>query len=201
MREISVGFSMESTMKEHVSEQRGFSLLEVLVVVSLIMIVMGMAIMNFSSVMPNYRANSAMDQVLSQLRTARARAISHRIEVRVQFVGTNQMTLTEIWFVGVAPPPTTITFEGGAQYMVFAVPDTPMGFGNGAPIMFAGINGGPPIMKFTTNGSFIDAGNTLVNGTVFLGIAGSPSTARAVTVLGATGRVREYHYDGAQWQE
>ena len=82
-----------------------------------------------------------------------------------------------------------------------AVPDTPMGFGNGAPIMFGGIAGGPPIMKFTTNGSFIDAGNTLVNGTVFLGIAGKPSTARAVTILGATGRVRQYHYDGTQWQE
>jgi hypothetical protein len=57
-------------------------------------------------------------------------------------------------------------------------------------------------MKFTTNGSFIDGGNTLVNGTVFLGILGGrPSTARAITILGATGRVRPYHYDGTAWQE
>jgi len=56
-------------------------------------------------------------------------------------------------------------------------------------------------MQFTTNGSFVDSGNTLVNGTVFLGIPGNQSTARAVTILGGTGRVREYHWDGAQWQE
>jgi hypothetical protein len=56
-------------------------------------------------------------------------------------------------------------------------------------------------MKFTTNGSLIDGGNTLVNGTVFLGIPGRASTARAITILGATGRVREYHWDGTQWQE
>jgi hypothetical protein len=56
-------------------------------------------------------------------------------------------------------------------------------------------------MKFTTTGAFIDAGNTFVNGTVFLGVPGQPSTARAVTVLGATGRVRQYHWDGTRWQE
>ena len=63
-------------MKEHLSEQqRGYSLLEALVVVSLIMVVSAMAIFNFSAVIPNHKANSAMDQVLSQLRSARARAI------------------------------------------------------------------------------------------------------------------------------
>lgn len=185
--------------------QHGFSLLEGLIAVAIIMTVMGMAMLNYSTILPNYKANTAMDAVLSQLRSARERAISHRIEVTVQFVGTNQITLTEIWNVGVAPPPTTVTFEGGAQYMVFAgappVPDTPMGFGNGSAIFFGGINNGPPGMRFTTNGSFISGANALVNGTVFLGIPGRPSTARAVTILGATGRVREYHYDGAQWQE
>jgi hypothetical protein len=56
-------------------------------------------------------------------------------------------------------------------------------------------------MKFTTNGSFIDGGNTLINGTIFLGILGNDRTARAVSVLGATGRVRQYHWDGLQWVE
>jgi Tfp pilus assembly protein FimT len=197
---------MELTMRQRLNKpQHGFTLLEGLIAVAIIMVVMGMAMLNYSAILPNYKANTAMDAVLSQMRTARERAISHRIEVQVQFVGTNQITLTEIWNVGVAPPPTTVTFEGGAKYMVFTgatpVPDTPMGFGNGSAIWFGGQNGGPPIMKFTTNGSFIDGGNTLVNGTVFLGMTGKPSTARAVTILGATGRVREYHYDGAQWQE
>ena len=76
-----------------------------------------------------------------------------------------------------------------------------MAFGNVASVYFGGQSPGPPMMKFTTNGSFIDGGNTLVNGTVFMGIPGRVSTARAITILGATGRVREYHWDGTQWQE
>jgi len=192
-------------MAKHMSKtQRGFSLIEGLVAMSLIMIVLGMAIINFGNVLPNAKANSAMDQVVYQLRSARGRAIAHRRNVQVQFVGTNQITISELATVGAPPPPTTITFEGGAIYTLFSgIPDIPppYNFGNAAPIYFEGTSGGPPIMMFTTNGSFIDGGNTLVNGTVFLGIAGNPRTARAVSVLGATGRVREYHYDGTQWVE
>ena len=184
--------------------QQGFSLLEGLIAIAIIMIVMGMAMLNFGTVLPNFKANSAMDQLLYQMRSARERAIAHRVEVQVQFVGTNQITMTEIWTVGTPPAPVTVTFEGGAQFMTFAsVPDTPMLFGTSTSgIYFENLSGGPPVMKFTTNGSFIDGGNTLVNGTVFLGIpGGKPSTARAVTILGATGRVRPYHYDGTAWQE
>ena len=194
-------------MKQHVIKpQKGFSLLEALIVIAIVMIIAGMAIINFSSVLPNAKANSAMDQMLYQLRSARARAIAHRREVQIQFVGTNQLTVSELFPAGAPPPPTTVSFEGGAQYMVFTAPPipdipAPYNFGNGSAVFFGGVTGGPPIMKFTTNGSFIDGGNTLLNGTVFLGITGKPATARAVSVLGATGRVREYHWDGTQWQE
>ena len=184
--------------------QQGFSLLEILVAVAIISVVLAMAMLNYGNILPNYKANSAMDQVLSQMRSARERAISHRREVQVQFVGTNQLTVTEIWLVGTAPPPTTVTFEGGARYMVFtSVPDipAPYNFGNSGPIYFGASASPPPTMKFSTTGAFIDGGNSLVNGTVFLGIPGKPSTARAISVLGATGRVREYHWDGTQWQE
>jgi prepilin-type N-terminal cleavage/methylation domain-containing protein len=184
--------------------QRGFSLLEILTGLAIISIVLAMGMLNYSTILPNYKANSAMDQLLYQLRSARERAISHRREVQVQFGGTNQLTVTELWLVGTAPPATTVSFEGGAQYIVFStIPDlpAPFNFGNTAAVYFGGVSGGPPVMKFSTTGSFIDGGNTLVNGTVFMGIPGKPSTARAISVLGATGRVREYHWDGAQWQE
>jgi type II secretory pathway pseudopilin PulG len=189
----------------HMSKlQRGFSLIEGLVAISLIMIVMAMALINFGTALPNAKANSAMNQMVYQLRSARARAIAHRREVQITFVGANQMTIAELATVGAPPPPTTVSFEGGAIYTVFnTVPDipAPYNFGNTSPIYFAGVSGGPPIMKFTTNGSFIDGGNTLINGTIFLGILGNDRTARAVSVLGATGRVRQYHWDGLQWVE
>jgi prepilin-type N-terminal cleavage/methylation domain-containing protein len=184
--------------------QQGFSLLEILTALAIISVVLAMGMLNYSTVLPNFKANSAMDQLLYQLRSARERAIAHRREVQVQFSGTNQLTITELWLVGTAPPASTVSFEGGAQYIVFgSVPDlpAPFNFGNTAAVYFGGLSGGPPIMKFSTTGSFIDGGNTLVNGTVFMGIPGKPSTARAISILGATGRVREYHWDGAQWQE
>jgi hypothetical protein len=166
------------------------------------MIVGAMAIFGFGSALRNAKANSAMDALVSQLRSARERAISHRCEVQVQFVGTNQVTTSEIWVAGTPPPPVTISFEGGATFQVFnTIPDTPMALGNSSAVYFGGLSGGPPVMKFTTTGAFIDAGNTFVNGTAFVGITGLPSTARAVTILGATGRVRQYHWDGTQWQE
>jgi prepilin-type N-terminal cleavage/methylation domain-containing protein len=184
--------------------QRGFSLLEILTGLAIISVVLAMGMLNYSTILPNFKANSAMDQLLYQLRSARERAIAHRREVQVQFGGTNQLTITELWLVGTAPPASTVSFEGGAQYIVFStIPDlpAPFNFGNTAGVYFGGVSGGPPIMKFSTTGSFIDGGNTLVNGTVFMGIPGKPSTARAISILGATGRVREYHWDGTQWQE
>jgi type II secretory pathway pseudopilin PulG len=180
----------------------GFSLIEGIVVIAVIFIVGAMTILGFGTVLRGAKANSAMSQLVSQLRSARERAIAHRCEVQVQFVGTNQVTVSELWSAGTPPPPVTVSFEGGAAFQVFnSIPDTPMAFGNSSAVYFAGLSGGPPVMKFTSTGAFIDAGNSFVDGTVFLGITGKPSTARAVTILGSTGRVRQYHWDGTQWQE
>jgi len=200
---LSLGCYLGCTMKQYLyRSQKGFSLLEILTALGIISIILAMAILNYGSILPNYKANSAMDQLLYRLRSAREQAIAHRRQVQVEFVGNNQIRITELWLTGTPPPSTTFTFEGGAQYVTFpGIPDTPMAFGNGAPIYFEGLSGGPPLMKFTTNGALIDGGNTLVNGTVFMGIPGRASTARAITVLGSTGRVREYHWDGTQWQE
>ena len=183
-------------------KQEGFSAIETLVVIAIISVVLAMALIKWMTILPNAKANSAMDQLLYRLRSAREQAIAHRHAVQVQFVGSNQLTVSEIWLVGTPPPAVTYTFEGGAQYMLMpGVPDTPMGFGNSAAVYFENLSGGPPVMEFSTTGAFIDGGNTFVNGTVFLGMPGVTQSARAVTVLGATGRVREYHYDGNQWQE
>jgi prepilin-type N-terminal cleavage/methylation domain-containing protein len=185
-------------------QQKGFTLIEGIMAVALISVVIGMAILGFRGLLQNAKANSGMDQVLSQLRSARERAIAHRCQVLVSFAGNNQLTLTEVWFKGVAPPPLTLTFEGNAIYTVFPnLPDVPApyNFGNLAPIYIGGISGGPPVMQFNSTGAFVDGGNTFLNGTIFLGIPGNSSTARAITILGATGRVREYHWNGAAWQE
>ncbi len=188
-------------IRQHNKIVRGFSLLELLVVLGGIMVTLAIAIIQTSSYIPTLRANSAMAQVLTQLRETRNNAISKRRIVQVQFVGNNQIQITQIEPVGVSPV-TSITLGGGVQFTLSpGVPDTPMAFGNTAAVYFGGVAGGPTVMDFSTTGGFMDGNGNPIDGTVFLGIPGLPGTARAVAVLGATGRLRQYHWDGNAWQE
>jgi hypothetical protein len=60
--------------------------------------------------------------------------------------------------------------------------------------------GGAARMIFQTDGTLVDSQGNPVNGSIFLGQADHPESARAVTVLGATGRVRSYRWTrGSQW--
>jgi hypothetical protein len=82
------------------------------------------------------------------------------------------------------------------QYaLVAGVPDTPDAFGRNAAVDF----GGAPTLVFTSEGMLVDAAGNPINGTVFLSINGGARSVRAITVLGATGRVRAYRWNGAQW--
>ena len=199
---IAEAARLELRMKHLERKQRGFSAIEVLVAIAIMSILLVMALIKWTTLMPNAKANSAVDQLQYRLRSAREEAIAHRCWVTVSFTGTNQLTIAEVWNAGTPPPATTYTFEGGATYQVVSgVPDTPMGFGNGSAIYFANLSGGPPTMQFNSTGAFVDGNNTYVNGTVFLAISGAQQSARAVTILGATGRVRPFHYDGSAWQE
>jgi hypothetical protein len=79
-----------------------------------------------------------------------------------------------------------------------------MGFGNTQPVNF--VNASNPgavvaVAQFLSDGSFGAAVGVPVNGTIFTCIPGNSTSARAVTILGATGRVRPYRWDGSAWQE
>jgi prepilin-type N-terminal cleavage/methylation domain-containing protein len=185
---------------------RGFSLVELMVVIVLIFIVSAMAIILMQPTIQQMRANAAMDQVLEQLRTAREYSIAYRRYVQVLFIAPNQVqvvirnTLTP--GAGADVVQSTVTLEGTVQFFVFAgQPDTPDAYGNGNAILFAGLPGGPPAgMLFQSDGGFINAGTGQpINGTVFLGNPAIGTSARAVTVLGATGRIRAWKGTSTGW--
>jgi hypothetical protein len=99
-----------------------------------------------------------------------------------------------------------LPIENKVQLLSFAgEPDTPDGFIGASPAapngLYSGSNASAPTtgMAFQSDGTFTDGNGNPINVSIFLGEAGIPSSARAVTILGNTGRVFAYHGTGRAW--
>jgi type II secretory pathway pseudopilin PulG len=202
--------------------QAGFTLVEVIIVVFVIFVLSAMAIILTQGTVQSYKANAARDAVVSQIRQARELAIAKRRNVRIDFTLPNQIQTTVQYRLGetpslpIAPVYLNDADQGvntGAQFYLFpGLPDTPMNFGNTSPINLSQpAGGGAWAVMFTTSGALVGTSaltnldlivnSNPVNASIFLGIPGNSGTARAITILGATGRVRTYSWDGTQWRE
>jgi type II secretory pathway pseudopilin PulG len=205
--------------------QRGASLVELLVVVGIVFTLSGMAVINTVHPTNTSRANNATDAVVDALRQARQLAVTKRRNVVVAFNGTNQIQLTVQPLPGETPPtalPLVLLNDGaanGLQFFLFSgLPNTPLGplgFGKNSAIDLEAVNGGTAgsAVMFSTAGGFVGAGgaalanyyavgnNDPINATIYIGNPSNTSTARAITIMGATGRVRSYAWNGTAWQE
>jgi prepilin-type N-terminal cleavage/methylation domain-containing protein len=203
-------------MRKTNRDELGFSLLETLMVIAIMAVLTGMVIVQSFGSMESYQANSAMDVVVSQLRVARQLAISQRRVVQIWIDSTPESDGRYHVKYQVQPAPLTnevagnlvsVPIPGTVQFVLEpGVPDTPMVFGNLAAVYIGNppVSGGPPIMQFNSTGTFTDnTGVTLLYGTIFMGIPGKTASARAVTIMGGTGRVRAYNFEGGTlgWQE
>jgi type II secretory pathway pseudopilin PulG len=189
--------------------EEGLSLVEILIAFAVIGLVTGIGLFTVRTLLPTLKADSALQQVLTQLRQARTMSVNQRRNFTVTFRGTNDLVVVrqEVPPAGVPPPVPAVTtaiadtsLPGGMVYMVFAgVPDTPDGFGNAQALSFcpASVACSSSIV-FQSDGSVL-ANGKVVNGTVFMGIPGNAKTARAVTVMGSTGRMRGYRCNGSAW--
>jgi prepilin-type N-terminal cleavage/methylation domain-containing protein len=180
--------------------ESGYTLVETMMAVMLIGILASMAMFQIGSVRPGMQGDGAMRAVMAELNAARELAVAHRRNVQVNFIGTNALQILRVE-LGEAAEPTelrNITFESGVQYALIddIDEDTPDNFGNDTATDF----GSAETIRFSTDGSLIDASGAPVNGTVFLAIPNVSLSFRAVTVLGSTGRVRGYRWTGSQWR-
>jgi len=191
---------------------RGASLLEVVITMMVIMVITAIAIVQLKPSLRNARTDTAMRQVVDQLRQAREYAISNRRYVQITFpivAGQYEVQMTQLNTLtpgggAVNPVLSTVALEAPLQFTVFpAKGDTPDAYGNSASIVFGGINGGPPTgMYFQSDGELVNGATFLpINGTVFIGVPGDTSTARAVTIMGTTGRVRGWNGAGTVWKQ
>ena len=188
-------------------------MLEAIVVVAITLVLAGIVLLQTFGTFESYRVNSAQDVIVSQLRLARQLAISQRRNVQIQFnTAVTPMTISyqvlpRPGSADPAQPVVTSFLTNQTSFMQESgVPDTPMGFGtcSGSGICIGNVAGGPAFMQFTSTGQFTDStGVNTLNGTVFIGIPNQVPTARAVTMMGGTGRVRPYTYVGGttKWIE
>jgi len=183
--------------------QRGFSLIELMVALMIILIVSAIAVTSLKPNLQQARLDAAMREVLDTFRQAREFSIENRRYVQISFPANNQMQITQMNTLtpgagGVNPVLTTITLAPPLVFNLDGMPDTPDGYGNAGPLVFEGIVNGPVGgMVFQSDGEFLDGTTFLpINGSVFLGMPGQQSTARAVTILGTTGRVRGWKSGG-----
>jgi prepilin-type N-terminal cleavage/methylation domain-containing protein len=183
--------------------QHGFSLIELMVVLTIIFIVSAIAVTMLTPNLQQARVDAEMREVLDTFRQAREFSIANRRYVQISFPANNQIQVTQMDNLtpgagGVNPVLTTLTLAPPLVFNLDGMPDTPDAYGNGNAIEIAGINGGPPAgMYFQSDGQFVAAATYLpINGTVFMGYPGQQSTARAVTILGTTGRVRGWKSAG-----
>jgi type II secretory pathway pseudopilin PulG len=202
------------------NRQGGYSLLEMVVVATVMMVAAGAAIMSTTGSTSTAKANTAMNEVITQLRTARQMALTKRRNILVTFTTPNEIQLTVETLPGeaaaatIAPMYLNDGVAGGNTFYVYpGLPDTPMAFGNSTAITLTPASGGTAglAVMFTTSGEFVGTTggsgyNTLgnsnpVNASIFLATPGKPNTARAITVFGGTGRVRSYSWTGSTWQE
>jgi prepilin-type N-terminal cleavage/methylation domain-containing protein len=178
--------------------ERGYTLIEMMLVVCVMGIIAAMATFQIGSVRPGFQGDGAMRVVMSELNGAREMAIAQRRYMEVAFVGTNRIQVIRHDIPNGTTTLRDVAFESGVQYALIAgITDTPDGFGNGAATSF----GSATSIMFSTDGGLIDSSGSPVNGTVFLAIPTAPLSFRAVTVQGSTGRVRGYRWVGSQWRQ
>jgi prepilin-type N-terminal cleavage/methylation domain-containing protein len=177
-------------------QNAGFSMIEISIVILLISVFAGFALLNIEGIMPGMEANAALSQTVAQLRRGRELAIAQRRNIEVRFLDNNQIQLVRFDVPNGRTVLSTVILESGIEFQVFnGVPDTPESFGNGAAVDF----GGSDTLIFLSDGTLVDAEGNPLHGSVFLGLPDHPETARAVTILGATGRVRGYRWTGSSW--
>ena len=206
---------------------RGFSLLEMMIVICVLMIVGGISFMALQPALKDARANSAFESAMMPLRVARQRAIAERKQYIVCFgiappagaltplaVPTAQSVQIFRWDFGTAlsaaTQVTAVTLPIDINFQtIVGLPNTPVtvpdGFGN-ATVALDFDQGVAGAIKnqvlFMPDGSAHDVNGNLNSGILYVARNGDLYSSRAVTLYGATGRIRGWRLlnsGGAKW--
>jgi type II secretory pathway pseudopilin PulG len=177
--------------------QSGFSIAELVVTVGVLMVGGGIAVMNISGALRGAHVETAYQNTLDQLRFARQVAIDKRTVCRVDFAAPGTISVTQAFADGTPVTTETITLPADVQYtIVTGMPKppsaTPDNLGNGnVAIDFDRVAGGSgATIFFQPDGSALDAAGRVNDGVIYVARPNELNGARAISLLGTTGRIR-----------
>ena len=196
-------------------KMRGFSLIELMIVVAIIMITMGAAIIQIGPLMKESKAQAALQTTLGAMRRAHQTAVDQRQILRLTFtqprtiqvdkigfdVTTNKQTVTFLSKVDL-PQDIQFTVVAGMPASAATVPE---GFGTGSvAIDFDQDFGGAAAeVYFQRDGRALDNKNQINNGVVYMCRPADLISCKAVSLMGATGRAKGWRLTqtpaGARW--
>jgi type II secretory pathway pseudopilin PulG len=194
---------------------RGFSLLEMMIVICVLMIVGGIGFMALQPALKDAKVNQAFESAMMPLRVARQRAIAERKQYIVCYgIAAPPAAVTPIaptaqsiqifrWDVGTAlsaaTQVTAVTLPIDINFQVLpGLPNGPAtvpdGFGSAVTAIDFDQNvaggGIKNQVMFMPDGSAHDVNGNLNSGIVYVSRNGDLYSSRAITLYGATGRIR-----------
>lgn len=195
-------------MSIRLGKQRGFSMIEMLIVLCIAIILASIAFIEMWPVLNKDHVETAFDTTMETLRTYRNLAITQSRNYIVTFApaaGAVPATMTISWWQG-APPGVarpapvvvnTVTLPPDVNFLLQAGIPTgggtvPDGFGVGAAAIDLDYPiGGGATLVFMPDGSVQDQAGNPDSGLIYLSrTVADLYSSRAITVWGATGRVR-----------
>ncbi len=184
----------------------GFTLLEMMVAVSVFMVVTAIAFTSLGPAIKDARVSGSYNLILEQLRQARQLAIQNRKTYLVTFnpgglpVGIHglQINVMNAGAVGAIYHSVPVTLPEDVHFQVITgIPNTslttPDNMGTGAKaVQFdIGVAGGTlNQIYFFPDGSARDINNNINNGVVYMARDNDLYSSRAITLFGAAGRLR-----------
>lgn len=182
--------------------EAGFNIIEMVFTLGIMAVITGVAVVQINTTKPAMVGDSGMRVIIYYMNQAREMAITQRRNMRVVFTAPNQIDIKREEVPG--PTLTTIAsvvMEGKVIYQVTTgLPDTPDAFGNSSATNFKVGSVDATEIKFAPDGTLVNENGKLMNGSVFVAFPSQSLSSRAVTVMGSTGRVRGYRWNGRAWK-
>jgi len=182
---------------EGVSELRskqGFTFIELLVALGVLAVISGFSMMLVGPALKARQVETAVRTVSLQMSRARQFSVDSRRLTRVTFITPRTITVEQrtpaseggIWtWVTQADLPAEMEFGVSA-----GVSSGPEGFGTSSAVDFSSASQ----VFFSPDGSAVASSGQISNGVVYVSWPQEVDTTRAVTLFGATGRIKGWRY-------